>query len=282
MIRMKPRFLCLLTAVLVSGCSFRFVYNHLDWWTNWYLDDYVSLSKQQQRLFDDEFEQLHLWHRKTQLPLYSQQLKTLKLAINNTVDEKQITDNLAMFAEQWQSFLIAAEPKLQPLAFSLSTEQKQQLLSALQAGNQERLDDHEELTNEQWLEEKSEGQQEQLKEWFGKLTKAQKAEVATMSQHFQRSFEPWINYRQRWTEQFSTLLNGNLPDHQFKFEFYRLFVNGRNLRSERFNAITKHNNQVFAKIFVYMATNANDKQRKRINKKLNKVIGDLDYLANQE
>jgi hypothetical protein len=268
--------------MLISGCSFRFVYNHLDWWTNWYLDDYVSLSKQQQELFDDEFKKLHLWHRKTQLPLYSQQLKALKFEINNTVDEKQITDNLAVFAEHWQNFLIAAEPKLQPLAFSLSGEQKQQLLKALREGNQERLDDREELNNEQWLEEKSEEQQEQLKEWFGKLTKAQKAEVATMSKHFQRSFEPWISYRQRWTEQFSTLLNGNLPDHQFKFEFYRLFVNGRSLRSETFNALTKHNNQVFAKIFVYMATNANDKQRKRLNKKLNKVIGDLDYLANQD
>jgi hypothetical protein len=280
MIKIKQTLIFLLITVLISGCGFRFVYNHLDWWTNWYLDDYVSLSKQQQRLFDDEFEQLHLWHRKTQLPLYSQQLKTLKLAINNTVDENQIAGNLAMFAEHWQNFLIAAEPRLQPLAFSLNTEQKQQLLQALREGNQERLDDHEDLTNKQWLEERAEEQEEQLKEWFGKLTKAQKKEVATMSQSFQRSFDPWINYRQRWTSQFSELLNGNLPDHQFKFEFYRLFVNGRRLRSETFNVITKNNNQVFAKTFVYMATNANEKQRKRINKKLNKLIGDMEYLIN--
>ena len=282
MIKIKQTFLCLFIAVLVSGCSFRFVYNHLDWWTNWYLDDYVTLSKQQQTLFDNEFEKLHLWHRKTQLPLYSQQLKTLQLAINGTVDERQITDNLATFVQHWQNFLMAAEPKLQPLAFSLNAEQKQQLLQALREGNQERLDDHEDLTNQQWLEERAKEQQEQLKEWFGKLTKRQKAEVADMSLNFKRSFQPWINYRQRWTSQFSELLNGNLPEHQFKFEFYRLFVNGRSLRDEEFNAITAHNNQVFARIFVYMATNANDKQRKRINKKLNKVIGDLDYLVDDE
>ena len=52
MLRIKSILICLVLAVLVSGCSFRFIYNHLDWWTNWYLDDYVTLSKQQQTLFD--------------------------------------------------------------------------------------------------------------------------------------------------------------------------------------------------------------------------------------
>jgi hypothetical protein len=39
---------------------------------------------------------------------------------------------------------------------------------------------------------------------------------------------------------------------------------------------------VFANIFVYMVTTASDKQRKRINKKLDKVIGDLAYLINDD
>jgi hypothetical protein len=282
MIKTKQMLLCLFITVLISGCSFRFIYNHLDWWTNWYLDDYVSLSKQQQKLFDNEFEQLHLWHRKTQLPLYTQQLKALKSAINKGIDEKNIADNVTKFTSHWKNFLIAAEPKLQPLVFSFTPQQKQQLLQALKAGNQERIDDHEKLTDQQWFDEKAEEQQDQLKEWFGKLTKTQKAAVAKMSQNFQRSFQPWINYRQRWTNQFAALLNGNLPDHQFKFEFYRLFVTGRSLRDEAFNDITAHNSQVFAKIFVYMTTNATDKQRKRINKKLNKVIGDLEYLTHED
>ena len=79
--KIKPTLLCLLLAVLVSGCGFRFVYNHLDWWTNWYLDDYVTLNKQQKQVFDEQFEQLHLWHRKTQLPAYAQQLKRYRYRI---------------------------------------------------------------------------------------------------------------------------------------------------------------------------------------------------------
>ena len=280
MTKIKQTLLFISLALFISGCSFRFVYNHLDWWTNWYLDDYVELNKQQQKRFDQSFDELHLWHRKTQLPLYSAQLKKLKQAINSDINEQQITENLATFVQHWQNFLSAAEPKLQPLAYSLNDEQRQQLIQALQENNQERLDDHEQLSDAEWIEQKAREQQEQLKKWFGKLSKTQKAQVATYSESFQRSFQPWMTYRQQWTSQFSELLNGNLAEHQFKFEFYRLFVNGRSLRSDDFNMITEHNNKVFAKIFAYMVDDASEKQRKRINKELDKVIGDLDYLAN--
>ena len=282
MMKIKSTLLCLLLAVFLSGCSFRFVYNHLDWWTHWYLDDYVTLNEQQQQNFDQDFEQLHLWHRTTQLPVYAQQLESLKVAINDEINEQQVTDNLAKFIQHWQNFLIAAEPRLQVLAFNLSTEQKQQLLQALQAANQENIDDIEDLSEQEWQEERSNEQKDQLKSWFGKLSAEQKVQVTLMSKNFQRSFLPRMVYRQRWTHQFGELLNGELPDHQFKFEFYRLFVNGRSLRDEKLNAISANNNQVFAKIFVYMVSTASDKQRKRINKKIDKVIGDLAYLINND
>ena len=276
----KKILLCLLLVIFVSGCSLRFVYNNLDWITNWYLDDYVTLNEQQQQVFDKEFEQMHLWHRATQLPVYTEQLKALKLAINNEITDQHVIDNLAKFVQHWQNFLIAAEPKLQPLAYSLTDEQKQQLLQAINEGNQDRLDDNEALSAQEWYEERADEQKSQLKEWFGKLSKAQKQQVTLMSMGYQRSFEPRMHYRQRWSHQFAELLNGNLPEHQFKFEFFRLFVNGSSLRDEAFNAITDNNNKVFARIFVYLATTANDKQRKRINKKLTKVIADLEYLIN--
>lgn len=278
MLKIKPTLLCLLLVIFISGCSFRFIYNHLDWWTNWYLDDYVSLTAQQQKTFDEEFEQLHLWHRETQLPLYLQQLNDIKLLINSEINPQQVSDNLAQLLQHWQNFLSAAEPKLQSLAFSLSVSQKQQLLTALAETNQDNIDDFENLNEEDWYEERSHDQIDQLKSWFGKLSSKQKAQVTKMSKKYQQSFMPRMVYRQRWSNEFTQLLNGDLPEHQFKFEFYRLIVNGRSLKDEQLNAISDNNSAVFAQIFVYMVSTANVKQRKRINKKLNKVIGDIKYL----
>jgi len=282
MMTVKQTLLGLLLAVFISGCSFRFVYNHLDWWTHWYLDDYVTLNAQQQQDFDEQFEQLHLWHRKTQLPLYAEQLKNLKVAIKTELDGEQVLENLTQFIHHWQNFLIVTAPKLQPLAYSLSAQQKQQLLQAIKNSHQENLDDYEALNDAEWLEERADEQIVQLKGWFGKLTRAQKAQVRQMSSGFQRAFMSRMQYREVWTEQFAALLNGNFPEQQFNVEFYRLFVNGRSLRGETLNAITTNNSQVFAEIFVYMVTTATDKQRKRINKKLDKVIGDLVNLSNDD
>jgi hypothetical protein len=281
MIKYKRLLLIFTLIFLVSGCSFRFVYNHLDWWTNWYLDDYVSLTNEQQDVFDQKFEQLHTWHRKSQLPLYAQQLKAIKRLINEGINSQNVEDNLDYLAEHWRRFLVQTEPLIQPLVFQLSAAQKKELSEALIEINQERRDDYEDIGDEEWFEERVKDQQAQLKEWFGRLTKAQKSQVKIMSQDYQRSFEPWISYRERWTNEFSTLLNGELPEHQFKFVFYRLIVNGRDLRGDNLKAISAHNTQVFSRIFEYMCGNLTDKQLKKINKKINKVIGDLEYLAKQ-
>ena len=282
MIKVKQTLLCLLVAFLISGCSIRFFYNHLDWWANWYLDDYVSLNSQQRRFFEDTLDSLHQWHRKTQLPLYSDQLKSLKIAVNAGIDEQQLIVFLATLADYWQSILIAAEPKLRALFSGLSVEQKQQFLKALDAANQDKISDHKEQADQQWLAEGSINQQAQLAKWFGKLSEQQNSQIALMSQEFQRSFRPWMNYRQYWLSQFSELLEGGLPNPQFKLEFYRLFVNSQSLKSDDFKNITTHNNRVFAKIFVHINTLANDKQRKHINARLDKMINDLVYLANDE
>ena len=77
-------------SLFLTGCSFTFVYNNLDWWVDWYLDDYVSLNKSQQKAFDERFTQLHDWHRATQLSAYANQLKSLQAQINQGITPEQI------------------------------------------------------------------------------------------------------------------------------------------------------------------------------------------------
>ena len=63
-------FWCLL-ALTLSGCSAtQFIYNRVDILVRWYLDDYVSLDREQQARFDDRFDLLIEWHRREELPVY--------------------------------------------------------------------------------------------------------------------------------------------------------------------------------------------------------------------
>ena len=62
--------MCLILC-LVSGCSAtQFIYNRVDIVIRWYLDDYVSLSRNQQAQFDERLDDLLSWHRQEELPSY--------------------------------------------------------------------------------------------------------------------------------------------------------------------------------------------------------------------
>ena len=62
--------MCLMLC-LISGCSAtQFIYNRVDIVIRWYLDDYVSLSRNQQAQFDERLDDLLSWHRQEELPSY--------------------------------------------------------------------------------------------------------------------------------------------------------------------------------------------------------------------
>ena len=58
-------------ASTLTGCSAtQFIYNRVDILVRWYLDDYVSLDREQQARFDARLETLLVWHRREELPAY--------------------------------------------------------------------------------------------------------------------------------------------------------------------------------------------------------------------
>ena len=68
----------LLIAIIIflGGCSTKFTYNNLDWLIHWYIDDYVSLSDNQEALFDKYFADWQSWHRSQELGKYIEHLKS--------------------------------------------------------------------------------------------------------------------------------------------------------------------------------------------------------------
>ena len=61
---------CLIVLTLSSCSATQFIYNRVDILVRWYLDDYVSLDREQQARFDGRLEALLDWHRREELPAY--------------------------------------------------------------------------------------------------------------------------------------------------------------------------------------------------------------------
>ncbi|OKY25491.1 DUF6279 family lipoprotein [Thalassotalea sp. PP2-459] len=278
--QLKGNIFIILFVGLLTGCSTTFMYNHLDWWVGWYLDDYVDLTRDQQRNFDLKFEELHQWHRDTQLNQYKEQLTQFKSQISAGVSKEDLAEHQEKITGHWQVLMRKVAPEVAQLSLQLSKQQRESLIDNIKKIRQKRIDDHENLSREEWLEAREKEQIADLKEWVGKLTSTQKQKIHQLVKGFQSEREYWLAYRTSWQQSFFTLLTPEQLDQSYVDAFTDLMINGRKrLRSEELLELNKQNDAISHEITVHVLNTLTAKQRKKLTKKLDDLIEDLTELV---
>ncbi|TWX53400.1 DUF6279 family lipoprotein [Colwellia hornerae] len=275
----KNGIVVIFSAFLLSACSFSFIYNHLDWWSNWYLDDYVTLSQDQQQRFDTAFNELHTWHRQTQLSEYTRQLITLKTQVNRGITLEEVNAQLVNLKQHWLVVREQAKPALISLVHSLSSRQRKQVVDEIASNNEARIDDYDEISQEQWFSETCIERQDQFKKWLGKLTKGQKVEVCQLAKSLTPTFNHRMYYLIKWHSGLKQVLAMGLDKQQYEVMFTELISEPESLKSEQHKTLSKNNSDTSVKIFQVMMNSLTDKQLNRLNNKLDDLIKDLKELA---
>jgi hypothetical protein len=262
----------------LTACSFSFIYNNLDWWSNWYLDDYVKLNQEQQQVFDTAFNDVHSWHRQTQLRIYYFQLAKFKEQVNLGITEHEVTEQLVEIKNHWVMVKEQAKSQLISLTHTLSDDQRKQVMDEVARKNEERIDEHDDLTQEEWYKEECKQRQQQFKKWIGKLTKNQKAQVCNFMQGFASTFNHRMDYRIKWHSGLKQVLAMDLNKQQYEMMFTELISNPESLKSREYITLSKTNTDVSIRIFHYIMNNLTDKQFNRLNSELDDLIEDLKIL----
>jgi len=277
-LNIKNGLFVLLSSFLLSACSFSFIYNNSNWLSNWYLDDYVTLNQEQQQIFDSTFEELHFWHRQTQLREYYLQLEVLKKQVNEGISENEIDTLLASIKNHWLVVREKAKPHLISLIHTLNKTQRQQVIDEIENVNKDRIEDRDELTNVQWYKEACKERQQQFKKWLGRLTKGQKAEVCNFVKEYSSTFTHRMEYRIRWHSDFKQALAMDINEQQYEVMFAELISNPESLKSDEYVKLSKINTEISVKIFHFILNNLTNKQRKRFNNEIDDLIDDLKAL----
>ena len=119
--------------LLASCSSTKIAYNFLDWAFNWHIGKYVSLDDKQKPVSKKAIDEFHIWHRKTQLPLYADYIKELKpVLLSGEVTGEQIhneTDKVQVLLDQAIEHLI---PAIVLISASLSDKQAEELQKNLE------------------------------------------------------------------------------------------------------------------------------------------------------
>ena len=93
---MMLRILVLLLAlVAISACSFKMVYNQLDYLIPQYVEDMVTLDDVLETKLEQRTLVLLNWHRKTQLLQYADWLRSVQQQVNDRMTQQQVEKIIA-------------------------------------------------------------------------------------------------------------------------------------------------------------------------------------------
>jgi hypothetical protein len=192
----------------LQGCStVRLAYNQAPLLVDWYLDDYVDFNAVQKPALKTVLEQVHVWHRQTQLPAYIESLQKMQRQISEPLTPARACD----FYEEIQEHVLntlQGMVRLDQSATGANDLQKLANLDASQLAFMERKfsknnlkyrEDYLSGTPQQLREKRFEKSLERTEMLYGKLDERQQTMLQTRLG--QSGFDPQRAYAERLRRQ---------------------------------------------------------------------------------
>lgn len=168
--------LSLALLLAIGGCStgLKLAYDNLERLALWEIADRVDLDDSQKALFRKEFKALHAWHRQTQLPLYSADLRHFAAAVDRgEALGEAVSVTLGRADAHGQRLWDQAKPGVERLLAALNeaqiaaydARQRKEFARDAAEAAEDSLDDR----RKRWLRD----WRDSLKRWLGKLNAEQ-------------------------------------------------------------------------------------------------------------
>ena len=276
-------FISALSAIflIVSSCSFKTVYNNLDFLIPAYIDHMVTIDDDLSDLVDSRTLALLKWHRGDQLPKYINWLSAIKQKLLNTQTSEITHEQIILIINDFYRFWIVISNKfsleLARMLPLLNEEQVEELFESLSESNKEFISknispskkDKEQLFEERLLES--------IEEWTGYFTDKQLIILKKSSSGFQSLSHLRLKARLEWqreTREVLTTDNASNKTKQLRLLFSKLSEKHNKLYKE----INTKNNNHLATVIINLFKTLNKDQKQHILEKLDfyiEIIKDL-------
>ncbi|MCG7533542.1 DUF6279 family lipoprotein [Pseudoalteromonas sp. OOF1S-7] len=277
------KLLMVLALLTMTGCSTKFIYKNADWLSYWYLDDYVSMTDEQEAQFDTRLLSWLEWHKTQELTRYAEQLTLLKSDIeNDKITLARIEYHQTQMLAHWYRLRGKVVPDLVDMAPMLSETQAKELFDALAEGEAERAEKRakrsEQKKHKRWLRER----EKNLKRWIGKLSAEQESRIAQLYDQQSSTADLWTDYRTRYQGELRALFAQSERGDVFKARLSELLMAPEVFRSEQLNQAQVKNRQANHQYLLDVYMSLSEKQKKRLVSELEEVIEDIQSLAEDE
>ena len=268
----------MLLVATLSGCSAtQFIYNRVDILIRWYLDDYVTLDRDQQARFNTRLDALLEWHRLEELPQY---VVLLDDALTILDDGVPLESTRAMAARIESAAIRLQDPFLELLLNTgedLSPVQRTGFIEVLLAKQEELEADRLARDDAEYRDDLGRRFDKQLSRYLGPLTDEQASRLEQGVAAMTRLDHFWLQDRRVWIAALSEILLGDEPDWA---DQVRALIAGRDeaLLPDYREGID-HNGEVILQLSRDVLLLRSDKQDKKLRARLTALRDDLAALS---
>jgi hypothetical protein len=270
---MKYRLIVLLFVVaFISGCSSKIAYNNADWLAQWYIDDYVDLSRDQNRHLEIELESLLEWHRETQLLQYRQQLVVLANDLDHLPMSEQVwLNHVNQITDHWQRVRRELSTRAARLAPQLNKNQVNYLFAKLAENNKERLDNFNEKTVAEYRAGRLEKLLDTLEDYLGTVNKQQEDYATTFVVQAKITEQEWFDHKVK--------LQAAMKDAFVSTELFKIMINPDQFKSATLLAAYPHNRQLLLSMLHKITTSLDQDQVTYLKGEINDLIQLIDDVS---
>ena len=256
----KCRWLMLLVCFLFAGCGTKFAYNNISWFAVSYIEDFVSLSNNQESELEARLDSLQAWHKETQLPLYISQLEAIQSITRPDMNSAFIVDQSEQIKNHIRSIVNKFAPDVYALSMQLTPKQDSEFLKNFREKQQDYYEERLSLNDEDSRERYRNRIEERLERWLGSVSKEQKQIIFTWSQEWVNTNDSWRQYQNNTYQDLTTLMEKKSDLHVAQPIIMNLLLNNEAYYPDELESKLNKNMQTSAKFLVDIAAISSDKQ----------------------
>jgi hypothetical protein len=269
----------LLIIAFLQGCTSKLAYNNADWLAQWYIDDYLDLSRDQNRNLEIELDSILEWHRNTQLLQYRQQLVALSNDLDNLPISEQVwLEHLNQITDHWQRARRELSTRAAKLAPQLDQYQVNYLFTKLAENNKERLDDFNEKTIEEYREDRFERLLETIENYLGTVKRQQKSYVGIFIDNSKITEQEWFDSKVKLQAAMKNVFVSSI-ESELTTELFKIMVNPDQFKSDTSLEAYPHNRQLLVSMLQKITTSLDQDQVTYFKGEINDLIELIDDVS---
>jgi len=258
--------------LIISACSFKSVYNNLDYLIPSYVEGMVSLDDMLEEQVEQRTQVLINWHRNTQLKQYAKLLQSYQQDFGPQLSEERVSQHMAAMESLWQPLGEKLNEEMAVLLPLLNDNQLEELFENIDDKNEAFYDEYVDLDETELIEEYTDRLLENYENWLGDLTEQQEADIGKAAYRFHTSAHLRLEQRKKWQRNIREILYTDDATEK-KSERLRIFFKAFN--AERMDVLSDAdaaNKQVITSLTVKLVHAATTDQKEYFMNKTDDYI----------